>query len=88
LACEVPSVISTTRPRLPSEAAVRSITGMAARHVPVAPEDVVHQHIEAAALVIDGCHQGGYLAGILVINHSRGARPANHRSVNTPGVRR
>ena len=46
-------------------------------HVPVAPEDVVNQDIEAAALVIDGCHQGGHLAGILVINHSRGARPAS-----------
>jgi hypothetical protein len=39
-------------------------------------KDVVNQDIEAAALVLDGCHQGGYLAGILVINHSRGARPA------------
>jgi hypothetical protein len=45
-------------------------------HVPVAPEDVVDQDIEAAALVLDGCHQGGDLAGILVINHSCGARPA------------
>ena len=45
-------------------------------HVPVAPEDVVHQHIQVAALVIDGCHQSGHLAGVLVINYSRGARPA------------
>src|ERR1700733_9318201 len=45
-------------------------------HVPVAPEDVVNQHIEAAALVIDGGYQGGILAGVFVINLPRGTPPA------------
>ena len=41
---------------------------------------------QAAALVIDGCHQGGYLTGILVINHSAAPAPRRHARIRSTGL--